>query len=192
MNESSAQHMKKVWQDQESESDRISLDRICERASRFQKSIWWRNFREYVGAGVGVSVFALYLWHFDTPLIRIGSTLTIVGCLYVVIQLHRRGSARNSPQDLGATRCLQFHRRELERQRDSLEQIWGWYLLPFVPGLVVFSIGRGMERGVPWTNLGLYAAIGGVLFWLIAELNKWAARKLQKQIDALAVLEQEN
>ena len=191
MNDCPQQDMKRVWQGQESSSDSISLDQVCVKASRFQGKIWWRNLREYVAAVLVVTVFAFYIWAYQTPLLRIGSALCIIGCLYAMIQLHKRGSARTLARDLGATKGLQFHRGELEKQRNALQGIWSWYLLPLVPGLVVFSLGRGVELGVPWTRLGLYIAICGVLFWVFAEVNRWAARKLQKQIDALPVLEQD-
>ena len=171
------------------DSNGISLDQICVEASRFQRSIWWRNPREYAGAVVAVTVFAYYVWYFETPLLRIGSALTIIGCLYVVLQLHRRGSVKTPPQDLGSTMCLKFHRGELERQRDLLQGIWRWYLLPFAPGLVMFVGGKAIELAVPWNRLALSIAICGVLAYLLGKLNKLGADKLQTQIDALNALE---
>ena len=192
MNDCSKQDMKRVWQDQELDSEGISLDQICVKASRFQRSIWWRNLCEYVLTGVGVTPFAFYIWYFDTPLVRVGSALTIIGLLSGVIRVHRRGSAKTPPQDLGSTMCLKFHRQELERQRDLLQGIWRWHILPVVPGLVVGVFAGAMELAVPWSRLVRFVAIGGVVAWLLGSLNKRAARKLQAQSDALSALEQEN
>ena len=190
MNDCSPQDMKKVWQDQELYSDCNSSDQICEKASRFQRRIWWRNLREYVAAGAAVTGFAFYIWKFSTPLLRIGSALTIIGVLYVVIHIRQRGSARTLPQDLGSTSCLDFHRRELERQRDLMQGIWSWYILPLLPGFVVSMIGQAIELGASWTRL-LVVSSCAVVAWWVGRINKRGARKLQTQIDALTTLEKE-
>ena len=70
----------------------------------------------------------------------------IAGALTVMFELHRRGSARTAPADLGLSTCIDFHRKSLERQRDALRTVWIWYLLPFVPGLAIFEIGSAINQ----------------------------------------------
>ncbi len=98
--------------------------------------------------------------------------------------------------------CLDFHRQQLERQRDLLRGVWTWYLLPFVPGLAVFPF-----RLFRWTmklphapahtrviiaTFALTAAACALVFFAIGKLNQWAARKLQREIDALNQMEKES
>ena len=130
-----------LWQSQPTEPPRMSPEELRSRMHRFERRIFWRNLREYAAGVVVLIVFGYYEWLFPALLQRIGSTLTIAGTLYVMYQLHRRASARISPADAGMKSCLEYHRQELERQRDALRAVWSWYLLPFVPGMAVFLAG---------------------------------------------------
>src|SRR5215475_15030257 len=60
--------------------------------------------------------------------------------LLMLYQLRKRASPRTLPADLGLTSCIEFHRRELRRQRDARESIWRWYIALFVPSFFVFTI----------------------------------------------------
>ncbi|MCP5111057.1 MAG: hypothetical protein GY953_09500, partial [bacterium] len=115
----------------------MSVQELSNRASRFQRKIIWRNVREYLAAVVVLGFFGFNLWNTDSVIMRAGAALVIAGTLYVVVQLRRRGAAKEVPADLGWRNSIEFHRQELERQRDLLRSIWRWYLLPLVPGMVV-------------------------------------------------------
>jgi hypothetical protein len=85
----------------------------------------------------------------------------------------------------------------LEGQRDLLRDVWRWYLLPFVPGLVAMLVSFGMRDGLWLTReiaanpardglfLLLFAAVLIVLFFVVVGINKRFAKKLQADIDAL-------
>ena len=100
-------------------------------------------------------------------------------------QLHKRGSARLMPADLALTNCLDFHRTELVRQRDLLQSVWWWYLLPFVPGVALIVIGRAIERPDRQVLAAVVAAIAALTFVGVGKLNEHAARKIQQKIDTL-------
>lgn len=184
--------MRAVWQEQPPESAPISLTELRRKARSLHTTVRWRNLREYAGAALGGVTFGYYLWRFPTPLMRVGAALSIAGVLYVMYQLHKRGAARILPAEMARNTCLDFHRRELERQRDLLRSVWRWYLLPLVPGLALFLLGMAVEqlagRWLPVAVVGGVCALG---FFLVGKLNQSAARKLQDQIDALATLEKE-
>jgi hypothetical protein len=108
--------MRNVWQEQPLEPTRVSLAELRLKAQRMRTSVLRRNFREYVGAAVSIAAFGYYLWRFQTPLTRAGSVLSIIGALYVMYQITTRGSARSLPTETTLDACLDFHRRELERQ----------------------------------------------------------------------------
>jgi hypothetical protein len=192
-NEPPPNDMRSLWQDQRTEPVKMSLDEIRKKAQKFQHRIRWRNLREYSAAVFVVGIFGFYIWHFHNLFHRIGSGLVIAGTLYVVSQLHKRGSARTAPTDMALTTCLDFHRRELERQRDLLRGIWSWYLGPLIPGLAVFTLGGATANPNhplrAWTITALNAALAALVFFLIGALNQKAARKLQRQIDELDTVE---
>ncbi|MGA2272920.1 MAG: hypothetical protein ABSH00_05150 [Bryobacteraceae bacterium] len=183
-----------AWQNQPVENITMSLEEIRRRAGKFQRRIWWRNAREYAAIVVVVIVFGLYMKWFPNPIMRAGSVITIAGALYVAYQLHRRASSETGPAAAEFEQCLGFHRHALERQRDALENIWSWYLGPLIPGLVVFSAGMAIAAPIPFRHRVLATAIMlaviGVVFWLVAQMNRRAARKLQTKIDQLKALEQ--
>ena len=119
--------------------------------------------------------------------------LMITGMLYLMVQLHRKGSARNLTSDLGLASGLDFYRRELERQRDLVGSVWSWYLGPLIPGWVVLMVafartnpGHLRHFGLSLAGFNLFAALAFVFVW---KLNQRAARSLQRQIDELNGLE---
>lgn len=199
-NEPASIDMKEVWRSQTAESVRMSAAELRQRSQKLSKKVFRRNLREDLGAVIAVAIFGYYFWRFHTPLLRLGSSLIIVGTVYVVYQLHARGSARTMPAEMAIHTCLEFHRRELERQRDLLRSVWSWYILPVVPGVIVFVIGGAVAQAAANPGhlslaaiiFGLTVAIVFAVFFAVWKLNLWAAQKLQLKIDALISLEKES
>lgn len=183
------QDMKNVWQNQELEGIRMSIDEIQQKAGKFQKKILWRNGREYVAAFVIAVYFGFELWRTTDVLTQIGFGLVIAGLLYMVGQLHRKGSSRSLPAEMGLANCLEFHRSELVRQRDLVRSIWRWYLAPVIPGLVVVMAALARTNPGHLRHLGLFLGFYYsfvVLFFLFTwRLNESGARRLQRRIDEL-------
>jgi hypothetical protein len=199
-NEPAPIDMKEVWQSQTAESVRMSAAELRQRSQKLSRKVFWRNLREYLAAAFVVAAFGDYFWKFHAPLIRLGCGLMIGAVLYVVYHLHTRGSAKVMPSGMALRTCLEFHRKELERQRDLLLSVWSWYLLPFVPGLIVFRLGIAVAQaasspghvGHAVVVFGLNVAFGFSVIFAVWKLNQWAARKLQLKIDTLIALEKES
>jgi hypothetical protein len=166
----------------------MPLEEIQRRALRFENRIQSRNLREYAGGAVGLAVFTYYIFKFPSPMTRAGSALVIAGMLYVMVQIYRRASPDKVPADLAWTASLEFHRRELVRQRDLLRSVWRWYIGPLIPGLLVFTAGTMPQHAPAWTFLALvlfYLVVFGGIVWL----NHRAAVGLDRQIAELDNLE---
>jgi hypothetical protein len=191
-----------LWQNQPVGRVEVSLGQLRRRARKFGQQILWRNLREYAASVLVIGVFAYYMWRFPAPLVRLGCALVIAGVLFVVHTLHKRGAARTGSVEMAFSTCLEFHRAQLEQQRDLLSGVWTWYLLPFVPGMAVFLFGLllwTLEQphapahvGTIMITFGLTAAGCALVFVGIGKLNQWAARKLQREIDALDALGKES
>ena len=176
-----------LWQGQEVEKVILTIDEVRRRAARFERRIHWRNVREYVVGVLVIAFFTLQLWR-DHGWRATPTALLIAGTIYVMFQLHRRGSARPLPADVGIRGSIEFHRVELERQRDALHAVWHWYLLPFVPGLAAVLVVTGIDHGINAVLIGM-----GVFFVLVFvgiwALNEWVARKLDRKIQELKAME---
>jgi hypothetical protein len=179
-----------LWQNQEQAEDEkmtITIDEIRRRAGRLERRIRWRNLRECGAGAVVIAFFSVQLWRGHgwrlTP-----ALLLIAGTLYVMFQLHRRGAARSLPADAGLSASLDFHLRELERQRDALQTVWLWYLLPFVPGFLAAFVVTAIDRGIN-ARIIISGVVGVLLLVGIWRLNEWAARKLDLKIQELRGME---
>jgi hypothetical protein len=177
--------LQSLWQDQPLESRAISLDELRHRSQRLTRIVSRRNLREYVAGALAVVVCGYLAWKVPLPLMRVGFVMSVPAVIFIVYHLHRFGSAQAMPSEMGLTSCLQFHRGELQRQRDLLRGVWKWYLLPLMPSLILVCLAPALARPEQaWRAVWVF---GGnlVVFALIGEANRYAAKRLQARIDAL-------
>ena len=118
-------------------------------------------------------------------LLRIGAGMNVAAAIMVAYLIHRWGTARMLPSDLALTSALDFHRVELERQRDLLRSVWWWYLLPFTPGLLVLEVGQALARPertprIVAFSIAMFLFAVGIYAW-----NLRAAARIQRRIDRL-------
>ncbi|HYM78740.1 MAG TPA: hypothetical protein VE377_22405 [Candidatus Dormibacteraeota bacterium] len=177
----------KIWQEQPVEGIKMSVDEIHLRAGKFERRIMWRNIREYVASLIAVALFVYFFATTQGALSRITFALFIAGMLWIVIQLHLKGSAKSMPAGLDTLTSLRFYRAELERQREVVSKVWSWYLAPMVPGFVVYTVGYAVSvpRPLAWAGLALMDVLIAALFFWIWKMNMRAARCLQRMIDEL-------
>jgi hypothetical protein len=124
----------------------MSLEQVREQARQLERRVGRRNLREYVAAVVVVFAFGWTLWNGPSAAARIGAGLMIAAALFVSYWLHAQGVAASLPADLGTQSSLDFLRGQLERKRDRLRSAWLWYVLPFVPGVLVLGIARALAE----------------------------------------------
>src|ERR1019366_7384035 len=185
-NEFPPDDIRNVWQNQPVENAPMPLEEIQRRARRFENRIDHRNLREYIGGAIGIAAYTFYIFKFHSLVVRAGSVLVIAGVLYILFHLYKRASPGQLPTDLAFTASLEFHRRELVRQRDLLRSVWRWYIAPIVPGLIVFSAGILPHRVAGMVGSVLvFLAFFGFVVWL----NQRAAVRLDRQIAEIESLE---
>ncbi len=189
--ETSPDDAKTLWRNQPSEETAVTLDNVRDRAEKFQSQIRRRNMREYLAAPLVVVMCGVCMWFFPGWMMKTGSAFFIIAVLFVVWQLHNRGAAEMLPANSGMSLVV-FHREALIRQRDALRSVGTWYLAPFVPGLVLFVLGRYFQfhapgRTLPWDRqiILLCAVIAVLISGIIWLLNVWGAERLQREIDHL-------
>jgi len=162
----------------------MSAQEVRGLAEKFERTISRRNRREYVAAAFVVAWFSVWAWFAESAVVALGCWLVALAALWVVFHLHRRGTARRPAGEQEAMSGLAFHRSELVRQRDLLRSVWWWYLLPFVPGMLLIRVGYSLDgsKRLDWLVPGIFVA---VTFVGIGLLNQRVARKLQRRIDDL-------
>jgi Flp pilus assembly protein TadB len=117
--------------------------------------------------------------------------LFIVAMLWIVVALHRNGSAKKPPEGVDTSTGLRLYRAELERQYGVVKSVWWWYLAPMIPGFIVYTIGNAVKVPLPaaWAGLAVMDIIVAGLFYVVWRMNMRAARCLQRMIEELKVPE---
>ena len=114
-----------------------SVEELRARADKFRRTIANRNLREYIAGGLVIVAFAVMAVLAPFAAMKIGAAMVALGAGYVMWQLRRRGTPLDPAREGGALSLLEFQRRELVRQRDALDSVLSWCLLPLVPGMLV-------------------------------------------------------
>ncbi len=178
------------WQNETPAMPLPPIEVLRARADRFRRKIRRRNLLEYVVGAVTIAVFAGMIAFVPLPVMRIACVTLIIGICIVLWQLHKRGAPLTAPENGGQIPVLEFQRRELVRQRDALDSVLVWYLLPLVPGALLMHSAPlldgmllGQSKDISSTVIGVATAF--IVFGLVYTLNKYAARKLQVRIEEI-------
>lgn len=177
--------IKAAWKNRAMDLPGMAPADVAARGTRFRAQIRRRNLLEYAAAFLVLAAFGAYFVVLPGLMVRAGCALVILGTLYVVFQLYRRGGVQAAPAD-PAEPAVAFQRRELARQRDLLRDVWRWYLGPFVPGLAVFIVGTALERGSGgWIGALVAGAVCALALYFIWTLNQKAAERIEAEIAEL-------
>jgi hypothetical protein len=155
-----------IWKNQDREDAVITLTDIQGRSGKFRGRIRWRNLLigGYSLYASGILVYALLRVPPNPELfaiVRPGVILTLLAHLWILFALWWRGRTRPLPDTLAGEAALDFHRRELEHQRQAASTAWAWYILPFAPASA-FLIWLLATRKLP-NMTGPTASLAGVL-----------------------------
>jgi hypothetical protein len=178
-----------LWQTQGSEGFRMSNEEIRNRIETMNRKMRRRTFDGYLVCAFLIVSMVAWMFVGMNALQLVGAVLTIIGVSYLAWQL--RANRFRRPGD-EAQNTVEHLRAELARQRDFHrgERFWSRMLL-FVPGGLVFFIGFAQAHPEV-IRIIRFEIISYVVFAISAiPLNAWMARRYQKQIDALARLEEE-
>lgn len=172
----------------------MSAEILRKRSAKIERIVKWRNIREYGASLIVAGLLGYSFIRTDDVLFRVTFGLLIAGLIWMVVQLHRKGSAKKMPTNIDTLTSLRIYRTELERQRDAVRSVWSWYLAPLVPGLLLYTIGYAIRVPRPgtWAKLVLLDAAIGVMFYVVLRINARAARCLQRMIDDLLAAENQN
>jgi hypothetical protein len=169
-----------LWQNQEVEEMKISVEELRAKAAKFQRRMRMRNIREYIAALFVIGVFADFYLRMPYSVPRIAFAMIIAGSMYYMIHLRRWGSSRFLPAEMGRADCLQFHRGELVRQRDLARSAWLWALGPIAPGMALF-FAWDIATAPPAQRWHRIASVAASVAIVVAVL--WMSRRAARRLD---------
>lgn len=179
-----------LWRGQAADDYVMPVEEVRRKAGAFQSRIRTRNITEYAASIFVLIAFGGIALTVPDWGVRAGAALIMLATLYVVWKLHTMARAAWAGQIDAALSLTDFHKGELLRQRAALSTVWRWYLMPFVPGMVVFlsAVSFSPDNPAPLAlkmavflfSLGIVTA----LFAGIAWLNRRAVKALEAEIAA--------
>lgn len=181
-----------LWRSQSGSGFCLSSEEIRQRIDMMNRKMRRRTIDGYLVWATMTVVFGGWTFIETNKLLAIGAVLSIIGFGYLAWQM-RANRFRSYSSDASGT--LEHLRNELARQRDFHRgsRFW-WRMLFLVPGPLVFFAGfaQAQQANPKVVALIRFETISFVVFALAAiPLNAWMARRYQKQIDALARLQEE-
>lgn len=183
--------LKQAWRAGAPGAPLPSLDEVREGAFAFHRRIAARNRREYAACLILPLFFMAVALAVGGTFLLLGAGLVAAGCAFVAWQLGRRAAAA-PPPDAAAAPLIAHQRAALDRQRRALAGAGAWYVLPMLPGTLIFTLAPGLDRGAAaagsdfhiWFPVALILAVA-LAIWA---LNLWAARRLAAEIAELDAL----
>ncbi|MEM9142361.1 MAG: hypothetical protein AAGA86_05190 [Bacteroidota bacterium] len=176
------------------EKSRLMLE-LDSSLKRIRKSWKYMLIRETIAAVIGIAIFTHFVFTHPFTLARIGSGLTILAIVYIIVRLLTtdRQNANNYSEPY--LNYLYKVRKVLEVQKKVLDNVVYWYVLPLYPGviLILLAFVHLKEK----INL-ILLAISSIIVMTIGVhlLNKWASKKYYKprlqKIDELILIMTEN
>src|SRR4051812_47702599 len=86
--------LSQLWQSQDLDGERIALESIRKKAGKFERTVRWRNLREYAAVIFVVFAFGSILLRPGNAYARIGAGLIVAAALYVTYAIFTRGSSQ--------------------------------------------------------------------------------------------------
>ncbi len=167
----------------------ITPDAVKGKASKLEKTVRWRNIREWVACAVVAPWFGWMALGAPNVLVQIGALVVVLAAFYVAYRLYRDGRTRQAPDPaLNTGTALSAYHRELLRQAALLQQVPYWYVGPLALGVFIISAGWVLEAvraGQPLTGWLIYLGAVILLMVGISYLNRRVARKLYQEAATL-------
>ena len=140
----------KIWQSSPNqerakfEKSRLMID-VQSAVDHLHKKIKNRDLMEQIGAMVGIPVFAYYAYSIPFILTKIASVLIIFWGIYVLIRL--RNAKKHKPSAFTETylEYLYKTRQYLNIQKQLLDNVLYWYILPAMILVFLFVLGPGIS-----------------------------------------------
>lgn len=185
-----------AWQADPTEPFRIPVDALRARVNRLARRTRVRNYGGYATSAVVLAGALWWMTLIADPFATAGALLTMAGALTIAAQLRATrsgGPIAGRTAALGRTPSIEFHRAELERQRDFHRGSQLWIRLGvFASGALLFFVGFARANPHLAGTIGWEALAVVLMLAAAVPLNAWYARDYQRQIDQLDHLQRDH
>ena len=173
------QELKNIWQNSPQkeiikfEKSKLLID-LNHNINKFEKAIRNRNIRE-IGAALFVFiVFGYYAYLYTHPLAKIGAIIISFACLFIIYKL-KQVQRIKKPLNLTFSMKEQLieTRMYITNEKNLLDNVLYWYLLPLSFGMIIFTMGLNMS----FNRLLIYVPIFIILNLVIYIINKLTVKK---------------
>lgn len=175
-----------LWQGQTEEQADMTLQFILYKAIEFQNRVHRRNQRQAIGAVFVTLFIGWIIVYFPETLLRIGAVLLLASTHYSMWDARKRGSSREVPLEGSASACIEFHRRELIRQRDLYRRAMAVHMPLQFPGIAFVVAAAIIQSGRDslWSSIALVVFV--CMVFCTASYRNWRkARKLDQELATL-------
>jgi hypothetical protein len=170
----------KIWQSSSNqerikfEKSRLMID-VQSTLDHLHRKIKYRDLLEQIAVITAIPVFAYYAYSIPSILTKIASVLIILWGIYVIIRI--RNAKKHKPGAFTETylEYLYKSRDYLNIQKQLLDSILYWYILPGMVLMFLFILGPGIAGRLPKImKVGAGIVTLGVVIYF---LNKRAVKK---------------
>lgn len=190
----------KIWQSSPNQ-ERIKFDQsrlmleVQSGIDRFERMVKYRDLREMIGAVIVIPAFAIFAYKTPHVLSKAGAVFIVLWAIYVLIRLRNARKQKPASYQENYVAYLRQNREHLNAQKNLLNTVLYWYIIPCLIGTTTILVGFFLESG----NFGalirteVLFVLTGVLIYF---LNKRAVKKtlvprLEKIEELLEVMEKQ-
>jgi len=170
-------HLKTLWQGQETETRAMSVDAIRTRAARYTTRRRWVYLFGVALMLAEIAMFGRYALIAPSIGARIGLLAILVGLGWMIARFSLLAPRRFPDASASGESILEFHRTELQRNRET----FGGLLVmvgPVLLGVVIFGV-AGMTTGPHHSLMQGTPLFGLMALWLVAAW--WIARRGERK-----------
>jgi hypothetical protein len=175
-------HLKALWQGQETETPTMTAVAIRALARNYVD-----NARGRIWLGVGLAAFELVgfgrmAWLARNEVVRAGYLVILAGVLWLTWRIVRRRPLPVPTTEASALTLIEFHRAQLERQQSG----FSWVVVSAAPifvGIAITMVGLHQVRpNLSWRNIAPTVILS--IAWFVASfvIQRRQARRLAEQI----------
>jgi hypothetical protein len=171
------QELKNIWKSS-SKDEQIKFEKskllleLQSNLDRFYKSLKFRDLREQIVAFLMIPLFSVIAYKIPFFLSKAGAVIIVIWCVYLIFKLQGLKKYKPAPATESFKTYLQKTKSYLTAQKNLVDSVFYWYILPSSTGVIFFFIGFDLEEWKLILFISMTVGLGVIIFIL----NKQAVK----------------